>query len=255
MMEQTFAPNDALVSNLRVAEAVRELLMDPALHMSTLSNAIRVEPEVSAAVLRMANVAAMVHDAPVVELERAIAMIGTAQVRVVAIQVVMRQLVEGLPTTAARKMAEVVWEHSVEVACLAEVIGRGHGLRPDYCHTLGLLHDLPVFVFLNSAREHALAFESEASIRKHAQTHHFASAAQLASQLGLPDMIVADLADLDSDRSISEATEALRTAHACVSATFEFDRFQQRAFCDAMSDLMRQATRRKDELLDLVRMH
>jgi len=254
-MEQTFAPAGALVSNLRVAEAVRELLMDPALHMSTLTNAIRVEPEVSAAVLRMANVAALMQETPVVELERAIAMIGTAQVRVVAIQVVMRQLVEGLPTAAARKMAEQVWEHSVEVACLAEIIGRGLGLRSDYCHTLGLLHDLPMFVFLNSARDNATAFRAESDILAFAHRYHFSSAAQLAAQLGLPAMIVNDLAELDCDGNLSETVEALRTAHGCVDTVFELDRFGQRTLCEASNELRAQAARRKNELLDLVRMH
>jgi len=254
-MEQTFVRSSALVANLRVAEAVRELLMDPALHLSTLSNAIRIEPEVSAAVLRMANVASLMQSEPVTELDRAIAMIGTARVRVVAIQVVMRQLVEGLPTAAARRMAERVWEHSVEVACLAEAIGRAHGLRPDYCHALGLLHDLPVFVFLNSARDNPAAFNSDSTILARANQHSFCSAAQLAAQLGLPEPLVSDLAGLDHQGPTSEAVDALQTAHASVNTVFDFDRFQQRAFCDALGELMTQAMRKKDELLDLVRMH
>jgi len=254
-MEQTFASTSALVSNLHVAEAVRELLMDPALHLSTLSNAIRVEPEVSAAILRMANVAALMQGEPVVELERAIAMIGTAQVRVVAIQVVMRQLVEGLPTAASKCVAERVWEHSVEVACLAEVIARGEGLRPDYCHTLGLLHDLPVFAYLNSARDNPVAFKHEADICENARAQHMPLAAQLARELGLPDMIVADLVELDAGGSLSRAVDVLRTAHAGVSTVFDFDRFPLRATCHATQALMSKASRRKDELLDLVRMH
>jgi len=254
-MDNALDQTPVLVTSLRVAQVVRELLMDPALHLSTLSNAIRVEPEVSAAVLRMANGAALMNDAPVVELERAIAMIGTAQVRVVAIQVVMRQLVEGLPTAAARRMAESVWEHSVEVACLAEQVGRGHGLRTDYCHTLGLLHDLPVLAFLNSARANPRAFDSEASIRDAAASYAFPSAAQLARELGVPNQFVSDLAELDALNSYSEAAEAVRTAHGCVSTTHTLDRFKQRALCDAMRGLMAEASRRKEELLDLVRMH
>lgn len=254
-MDTTLDQSPVLVTSLRVAEVVRELLMDPALHLLTLANAIRVEPEVSAALLRMANGAALMHDEPVVELDRAIAMIGTAQVRVVAIQVVMRQLVEGLPTAAARSVAERVWEHSVEVACLAEQIGRGHGLRSDYCHTLGLLHDLPVFAFLNSARTNPTAFANEQSIQAAASNFTAPTAAQLARELGVPDTFVADLVQLDGINGYSDAADAIRTAHGCVSTTHELDRFRQRAMCDAMRGLMDEAKRRKDELLDLVRMY
>lgn len=254
-MDATLDHSAVVVTSLRVAEAVRELLMDPALHLSTLSSAVRIEPQVSATILRMANAAAFVHDEPVVDLERAIAMIGTAQVRVVAIQVVMRQLVEGLPTAAARAYAESVWEHSVEVACLAEQIGRGHGLRPDYCHMLGLLHDMPVFAFLNNARANPGAFVSESSIMEAAADFTAPSAAQVAHELGVPDAFLADLVEIDGAGGYSEAAEAVRTAHGCVSAIHALDRFKQRSMCDAMRGLMSEAVRRKDELLDLVRMH
>jgi len=254
-MNPAYDPAPVLVTNLRVAEAVRELLLDPALHLSTLSNAIRIEPEVSAAVLRMANMAAFAPNEPVVELDRAIAMIGTAQVRVLALQVVLRQLIEGLPSVAARRVAERVWEHSVEVACLAEAIGRGHGLRTDYCHTLGLIHDLPIFVFLNASRDNPGAFDSETAIEEAMAVFAAPSAAQLARDFGVPEPFVADLLALDGAHGYSEAAEAVRTAHACVSVTHALDRFRQRALCEAMQAFMTEAVRRKDELLDLVRMH
>lgn len=250
----TLADYPVLASSLRVAHAVRELLSDPGLNLGRLSDAVRIEPEITSTLLRMANTAAFAPTEPVVDVYRAISVIGTAQVRVLALQVVMRHLVDGIRSPLARRYAERVWEHSLEVACIAEQVARGQGLTPEQTHALGLLHDLPVLLFLNGSRDQPGLYADAQSLLAAARQWRGPSAARLARSLGVPELIVTDLAELDAGESGGDAVEAVRTAHACVGVTYEFDRFKQRALSESMDELLEKAMARKDALLDVVRM-
>ena len=243
-----------MVTSMRVANAIRSLLSDPGLRLSTLTRAIHVEPSISAAVLRVANSAALSASAPVTGLERAVAVIGTARVRVLAIQIVMRQLIDGIEVAAARQLGETLWAHSLELACMAEQIAIARGVPGDYCHVLALFHDLPVFQLLNESRNAPDAYSSEARIVDHARRWNGPSAARVASTMGLPVELVDDLHRLDDPASTSPAVEVLRSAHACVDARYAFDRFDKHAQCELDDTLRRRAHEKMEAYLDLVRM-
>ncbi len=242
-----------MVTSMRVANAIRSLLADPALHLSTLTRAIHIEPGISAAVLRVANSAALAANAPVTELERAVAIVGTARVRILAIQIVMRQLVDGIPVPEVRQLAELLWTHSLEVACLGEQIAISRGEQGDYCHVLGLFHDLPAFQFLNESRNAPEAFACEADIAEHAARWEGPSAGRIARDMGLPDEMVEDLYRFDDPASTSPAVAALRGAHRCVDVRYPFDRFDEPGECDTLSELKVLAQEKMEQYLDLVR--
>ncbi|QID17997.1 HDOD domain-containing protein [Nitrogeniibacter mangrovi] len=243
------------VTSMRAANAIRQLLMDPTLHLATLIDAVRIEPSISAAVLRAANCAALAATGAISDLERAVGIIGTAQVRVLSIQVIMRQLVERIVSPVAREMAETVWDHSLEVACLSEQFGRGEGLEGDYCHLLGLFHDLPAFAFLNASSADGDVYPTVDALLAGAHEWRGPGAARIAASMGMPESLVADLAGFEDGACGAPAVEVVRTAHACSGAVYPFDRFQARVVCDGMSEFVVRAKERKHALLDLVRMH
>jgi hypothetical protein len=243
-----------MVTSMRVANAIHGLLTDPQMHMSTLSRAIHVEPCISAAVLRVANSAAYGLDAQVTDLTHAIGLIGTAKVRVLALQIVLRQLVEGIQDPLARKVAETVWSHSIELGCLAEQIALVRGVDGNYCHVLALFHDLPAFQILNESRVSPEAFVSEAAMVEFAHGWHGPSAARLGMHMGLPDEMIADLRRLDDRGSSTPVVDVMRAAHGCCDVRYPFDRFSGPPGWDAPDEVVERAQEKMDSYLDMVRL-
>jgi len=243
-----------MVTSMRVANAIHGLLTDPHMHLSTLSRAIHVEPCISAAVLRVANSAAYALDAPVTDLTHAIGLIGTAKVRVLALQIVLRQLVEGIQDPLARRVAEAVWSHSVELGCLAEQIALVRDVDGDYCHVIALFHDLPAFQILNESRITPEAFATEPAMVEFAHAWHGPGAARLGMQLGLPDEMVEDLRRLDDRGGSSPVVDVLRAAHGCCETRYPFDRLSGPPGWDAPDEVVSRAQEKMDSYLDMVRL-
>jgi hypothetical protein len=256
--EMTMMPAEkspVMVTSMRVANAIHGLLTDPSVHMTTLSTAIHAEPCISAAVLRVANSAAFARESQVTDLKHAIALIGTAKVRVLALQIVLRQLVEGIRHARARKVAEAVWAHSIELGCLAEQIAKVRGVDGDYCHVLALFHDLPAFQFLNSAKECPEQFASDATMAEAAARWPGPRAALIGRQLGLPETMLGDLALLDESGASSPVVDVMRAAHGCVECRYPFDRFSGPRGWDAPDEVLTEAQARMDAYMDMVRLH
>lgn len=245
--------SSVMVTSMRVANAIHALLTDPRMHLEVLSQTIRVEPCISASVLRVANSAAYALDAPVTDLNHAIGLIGTAKVRVLALQIVLRQLVDGIHDPLARKVAEAVWSHSVELGCLAEQIALARDVDGDYCHMLALFHDLPAFQILNESRVAPAAFASEQAMVEFANAWQGPGAARLGMHMGLPDNMVEDLRRLDNRGAGSPTVNVLRAAHGCVEMRYPFDRLTGPSAWDAPNELLARAQEKMESYLDMVR--
>lgn len=127
--------NDALESDCSTSKSVaREIAGDPA---------------VAARVLQLANSAIFGFKAPIVELERAVGVIGAEMIRAL----VLSQSLFDTADNAQSAMVASIYDHSFDVAVMAkkECIERTcDSVEPDIAFMGGLLHDVGKIVLLNA---------------------------------------------------------------------------------------------------------
>lgn len=117
------------------------LLDDPEVNSEGLADIIRVDPGLSADVLRVSNSAARAGDYPVETLQDAVVRLGMREVyritmKVIASPVLLTPGPPSLPSGAD------LWTHSLGTAIAAESIGLEKYADPEVAFTSGLLHDL-----------------------------------------------------------------------------------------------------------------
>jgi len=104
---------------------IRQAADDPNSSIETIAGLIRIEPVVSARVIRMAN-SVIFNPAGrnVGSISESIQRIGVSQVRVIALVVAMDQLAQEHRSKAMRDLARDVWQNSIDVAAWAYAITR-----------------------------------------------------------------------------------------------------------------------------------
>lgn len=184
-------------TSVRAAVAIRNATENPAIGEHDIERMVCAEPVVASALLRMANSAAYRLREPVTDVGQAVFTLGLAHVRSVASHVAMLQLVHGIQPRAARAIAEAVLLHSISVAAFAERLGRerGHQEAPRLA-SLGLFHELPVFLFLAQANRLPEEFASLASAQARMQRIALRSYELIMNDLGLPELAVLKAAEL-----------------------------------------------------------
>ena len=125
-------------------EAYREVMAvldDPHANVSRIAAAIRVDPALTAGVLRLANSAAVSPREPVTTVSRATMVLGTAQLRRMALGTTVVRMFKRIPEHLLSMRS--FWEHAVAVAMIAHHLGRRSGwVQTESLFAAGLLHDV-----------------------------------------------------------------------------------------------------------------
>lgn len=118
------------------------LTNDPNSTADDLAQVIRYDPVLTLDLLRRANSARSAVRDPIVEVPKAIARLGSAEVMAVAV----KRAVHGRMTVALPAYgmdAQELWRHSLSSAIAAEVISEHSSIRiPGHANTAALLHDV-----------------------------------------------------------------------------------------------------------------
>ena len=132
---------------------IRNAAEDPDVGAAVLEHMVSVEPNVAATLIRLANSSLLRRGAPVEAVRTAVQLLGTGEVRAVASQVAMLQLVHSTQGKSARWIAENLLWHAISVSTFAEALAIELGEGDPYrVATLGLFHELPTFHLLASAQ-------------------------------------------------------------------------------------------------------
>lgn len=125
-----------------VAELVDDL-NSPDVSADRVANAIKLDPAISAGVLRVANSAAFAGDRKVGSVDAAIMILGFDVVQSIALKSTISGMIQLQGKQRGGYSADALWEHSVATSiyagCLARRIKR---LEPSEATTCGLLHDI-----------------------------------------------------------------------------------------------------------------
>ncbi len=195
-------------SSVRAAITIRNAAEDPCINDVTIQRMVSSEPTVAAALLRLANSATYRRGKLIESVADAVMMLGMGEVRAVASQVAMLQIVRGIRGRAARLVAENLLLHSISVSTFAEQIARGvDGCEPARVATLGLFHEMPTFLLLAGSNQSPEKFETLADISRLAETVPLRSFELLMQDFGLHALAIPRIVE----------TEAVELAHAYVT--------------------------------------
>ena len=145
----------AFSTSAAAALRVREALEDPDCELGAAARLIQAEPLLSARVVAVANSAAFNRSGRgVTDVRAAVTLLGFRTVRSLATALVVRQMA-GMPESPAhRDLALRLWEHSANVAALAQVIARLITRQdPETALFAGMVHEIGGFYLISRARD------------------------------------------------------------------------------------------------------
>jgi putative nucleotidyltransferase with HDIG domain len=137
-----------LVTLPHVYIEIGRLIDDPKSSVADIARAVSQDPSFTLRLLRVANSALYQFPSAVESVTKAVSIIGTAQIRNLALSMSVASSFEGLPNELVSM--QNFWRHSLLCALtarqLAKLIG---GCDPDALFTAGLLHDIGELIIFN----------------------------------------------------------------------------------------------------------
>jgi HD-like signal output (HDOD) protein len=122
---------------------IRKALADPNARLTQTVKIVGAEPRLAARLLQAANSAAFNHSGkPVTDLRAAITRLGHRAVQSSAMAFAVQQLRLAPALRAVAQRLNVVWEESISVASICQVIARRTTVNPDEAFLTGLLHGI-----------------------------------------------------------------------------------------------------------------
>lgn len=148
-------------SNTDVALQIRKALDAPDCHMEAAAKLMQADPVLSAQVVAIANSSAYNPSGrEITDVKTATSRLGFATLRSLVMALVTREMAGKPGSTAQRKAAAQLWEHTTHVAALCLVIAkRVTRLDPDAALFAGLVHEVGGFFLLSRAGDYPALLE------------------------------------------------------------------------------------------------
>jgi len=122
---------------------IRKALADPDARLAQTVKIVGAEPRLAARLLQVANSAAFNHSGhPLTDLRAAITRLGHRAVQSSAMAFAVQQLRLAPALRSIAKPLNVLWEESITVASICQVIARRTSVNPDEAFLTGLLHGI-----------------------------------------------------------------------------------------------------------------
>ena len=175
------------------------LLDDLESSAETLAEVVRVDPGLTADILRVCNSAAYAHTYRAETIQDAILRLGFVEVHRIVMTVIASSALKSPHEAYAMHEADL-WKHSLACAVSSKEVVQGSGIDPEVAYTTSLLHDVGKAVLANAVPEQFTAataaarekgqplFETERALF---QTEHATIGARLLHRWGFPANICA----------------------------------------------------------------
>jgi putative nucleotidyltransferase with HDIG domain len=133
---------------------INKLVSDPNSNMGDIAKVIGQDPSFTVRLLRVANSSFYGFSSTIDTVAKAVAVIGTSQIRSLALATSVASSFEGLPNTLVSM--EHFWKHSLYCALVARCLAkRARRCDPDAVFTAALLHDIGELVIFNRMPQQA----------------------------------------------------------------------------------------------------
>jgi HD-like signal output (HDOD) protein len=170
---------------------VRMALGKKDLSNAELARVVISEPLLCARVVALANSAALNPSGrEVSDVKNAVTMVGQNAVRSLSVTLAMDQISRAKELEPFKVQARELWEHCLEVAALAFVIGKRRGLaNPDEALFAGLIHDLGHFYLMWRATQFPELAAQPDELRAILHEWHPGIGSALLQSLDLPESV------------------------------------------------------------------
>jgi putative nucleotidyltransferase with HDIG domain len=133
---------------------INQMVEDPNSSAKEIAKFIGHDPSFTVRLLRVANSSFYGLSSSVDTVVKAVAIIGTSQIRSLALATSVASTFEGMPNTLV-SMPDF-WKHSLYAALIARILAkRGNRFDPDALFTAALLHDIGELVIFNRLPQQA----------------------------------------------------------------------------------------------------
>ena len=190
---------DGLVTLPDVYIRINRLLEDPNSSTADIAKAVSQDPSFTLRLLRVANSSLYSFPAAVTTAAKAVSIIGTAQIRSLALAMSVAKSFAGMPNELVSM--ENFWRHSLYCALIARRLAKEvRRCDPDSLFTAGLLHDIGELVIFNRLPEQAkeallMVLDSQDELQIHQAEQqvmgldHGGVGGELARQWNLPPLL------------------------------------------------------------------
>jgi putative nucleotidyltransferase with HDIG domain len=135
---------------------INQLVNDPNSNISDIAKAASQDPSFTVRLLRVANSSFYGFSSTIDTVPKAVSIIGTSQIRSLALATSVASSFDGLPNTLVSM--EDFWRHSLYCALIARILAKQvRKCDPDALFTAALLHDIGELVIFNRLPEQAKA--------------------------------------------------------------------------------------------------
>lgn len=199
-IDQLLEEVDGLVTLPHVFLHINRLVEDPDSSLSDIAKAVSQDPSFAVRMLRVANSPFYGFPSEISSVDKAVSVIGTAQIRNLALSMSVANSFAGLPNDLVSM--DNFWRHSLYCALIARALAKElRGCDPAAVFTAGLLHDIGELILFNRlpelARESLLCVLDQADDLPVYQAEqqvigfdHALVGGKLASRWGLPELLV-----------------------------------------------------------------
>jgi putative nucleotidyltransferase with HDIG domain len=217
---------DGLVTLPAVFIRINQLIENPDSTVDDIAKAVNLDPSFTVRLLRVANSSFYGFVSSIDTVSKAVSVIGTSQIRNLALSTAIASTFAGLPNTLVSM--ENFWRHSIYCALAARKLAKLAGkCDPDALFTAGLLHDIGELIIFNrlpvEAKEALLLVldsADEVAIYQAEQQvigfDHAQVGGELARQWKLPAMLEECIAyhhDIQSSKRYSRETALVHIAN------------------------------------------
>lgn len=178
---------------------ISQLVDDPDSTTNDIARVVSQDPSFTVRLLRVANSPFYGFTSKIDTVNRAVTLIGTSQIRNLALSTSVARVFAGLPNTLVSM--ENFWRHSLYCALVARILAKRSGkCEPEAVFTAGLLHDIGELVIFNRLPEQAkeallMVLDSGDEVAVHEAERqilgfdHAQLGGELARQWHLPQML------------------------------------------------------------------
>ena len=163
LVEQALRGELIFSASVATSLKVQEAIDDGDCNIDTASKIILNEPLLAAKVVAVANSAAYMRSGnSVSNVRTAIARLGFNTLRALVASIVMKQIAGASKNPEIRSKINQLWEHSAQVAALAQVMARRvTKCDPDTAMFAGIVHEVGGFYLLSRAEEFPCLLEPD----------------------------------------------------------------------------------------------
>ncbi|MDE2427900.1 MAG: HDOD domain-containing protein [Burkholderiales bacterium] len=141
-------------TNVAASLKIQQAIDDPDCSVDTATKLVMNEPLLAARVVAIANSAAFNRGNSVTNVKSAINRLGFRTLRAIVASLIVRQLAGTSKNPQLQTMTKHLWEHSAQVAALAQVIARRiTKVDPDTAMFAGIVHEVGNFYLLSRVDE------------------------------------------------------------------------------------------------------